>query len=160
MQILVHRENKQLAIRPCDEFDLFAFRWGTTKNGKRFPRAVTGKLFFMMICDMMDWNPDYRYKILGRLRRANGEQLFAFDLKSFETYERSVAEEDGKRKTSRIPVFPLEWKNQFGIPFEEQYQALQINLFDGFTLLSLKDKKAKSEGQSENNPEDHSGKEE
>lgn len=150
VQILVHREKQQLAIRPCDELDLFAFRWGSTKNGKRFPRAVTGKLFFMMVCDMMGWNPNYRYKILGRLRKANGEQLFAFDLKSFETYERSVPDEAGKRKASRTPVFPLEWKNQFGVPFEEQHQALQINLFDGFTLFSLKDKKNKNDEQIEN----------
>ena len=160
VQILVHREKQQLAIRPCDELDLFAFRWGVTKNGKRFPRAVTGRLFFMMVCDMMGWNPDYRYKILGRLRRANGEQLFAFDLKSFETYERTVSDENGKRKTSRIPVFPLEWKDQFGIPFEEQHQALQINLFDGFTLFSLKDKGKKNDTQSEDGSGEPSEKEE
>lgn len=151
VQILVHREKQQLAIRPCDELDLFSVRWGTTKNGKRFPRAVTGKLFFMMICDMMGWNPEYRYKILGRLCKANGEKLFAFDLKSSETYERSATEPNGKRRTSRIPVFPLEWKNQFGIPFEEQHQALQINMFDGFTLFSLKDKRRKIEGCDDDN---------
>lgn len=152
VQILINREKQMLAIKPCGELDLFSFLWGTTKAGKRFPRAVTGKLFFMKVCDMMNWNPDYRYKILGRLCRANGENLFVFDLKSSETYERSVADEDGKRKTSRIPVFPLEWKDQFGIPFEEQHQALQINMFDGFTLFSLKDAgKKKSEESSESN---------
>ena len=152
VQILINREKQMLAIKPCGELDLFSFLWGTTKAGKRYPRAVTGKLFFMKVCDMMNWNPDYRYKILGRLCRANGENLFVFDLKSSETYERSVADEDGKRKTSRIPVFPLQWKDQFGIPFEEQHQALQINMFDGFTLFSLKDAgKKKSEESSESN---------
>lgn len=139
VQILVNREKQMLAIRPCGELDLFSFLWGITKNGKRFPKAVTGRLFFMKVCDMMGWNPGYRYKILGRLCRANGETLFVFDLKSSETYERSSADESGKRKTSRVPVFPLEWKDQFGIPFENQHQALQVNMFDGFTLFSLKE---------------------
>ncbi len=139
IQILINRETQQLAIRPCEELDLFAVQWATTKNGKRHPRAVTGKIFFMKICDMMGWNPNYRYKILGRLCHANGIKLFVFDLKSFETYERSISKEDGKRKSSRIPIFPLEWKDQFGIPFEEQHKALQVNMFDGFTLFSLKD---------------------
>lgn len=139
IQILINRETQQLAIRPCEELDLFAVQWGTTKNGKRFPRAVTGRIFFMKICDMMEWDPNHRYKILGRLSRANGDHLFVFDLKSFETYERSVSKTDGKRKSSRIPIFPMEWKDQFGIPFEKQHQALQINMFDGFTLFSLKD---------------------
>ena len=160
VQILINRKKQKLALRACEEEDLFSIPWGKTKNGKRFPRAVTGRLFFMMVCDMMGWNPDYRYKILGRLRRANGEQLFAFDLKSFETYERTVSDENGKRKTSRIPVFPLEWKDQFGIPFEEQHQALQINLFDGFTLFSLKDKGKKNDTQSEDGSGEPSEKEE
>ncbi len=145
VQILVHREKKQLAIRPCEEEDLFSFRWGNTKDGKRVPRAVTGRFFCMMVCDLMGWNPEYRYKVLGRIRRANEERLIAFDLSSCETYERSAADGEGKRKTSRTPVFPLEWKNQFGIPFEEQHRALQINLFDGYTLISLKDREKKNE---------------
>ena len=160
VQILIHREKQMLAIKPCEELDLFSFQWGVTKEGKRFPRAVTGKLFFMKVCDLMGWNPNYRYKILGRLCRANGEYLFVFDLKSTETYERSAADQNGKRKSSRIPVFPLEWKDQFGIPFEEQHQALQINMFDGFTLFSLKETKKKPEETTETAPPEQPGKEE
>ena len=144
VQILIHREKQLLAIRPCGELDLFAFLWGCTKEGRRFPRAVTGRLFFMKVCDLMGWNPAYRYKVLGRLCRANGEQLFVFDLTAAETYERSVRDGEGKRKTSRIPVFPLEWKDQFGIPFEQQHQALQVSMFDGFTLFSLREQKQES----------------
>ncbi len=156
VQILINREKQMLAIKPCDEMDLFAFLWGNTKNGKRFPRAVSGRLFFMKVCDMMGWNPAYRYKILGRLCRANGDNLFVFDLKSSETYERSGEDANGKRKTSRVPVFPLEWKDQFGIPFEEQHQALQVNMFDGFTLFSLKES-AKKENSGDTLPSGEEG---
>ncbi len=140
VQILINREKQLLAIKPCDELDLFSFQWVSTKTEKRIPRSVTGRLFHMKVCDMMGWNPNYRYKILGRLCHANGDKLFVFDLKSAETYEKTISTENGKKKTSRIPVFPHEWKDQFGIPFEEQHQALQVNMFDGFTLFSLKEK--------------------
>ncbi len=102
------------------------------------PRTITGRMFFMKVCDMMGWNPDYRYKIVGKLVKANNELLFLFDLNSTETFERSI-DEDGKRKASRKPVFPAEWKNQFGIPFAEHKKALQVSLFDGYTVFSVKD---------------------
>ena len=139
VQILIHREKKLLAIKPCDELDLYSFQWGSTKNGKRFPRQVTGRLFYMKVCDLMGWIPQYRYKILGKLCHANGDYIFVFDLQSTETYERSITAE-GKKKNSRIPVFPASWKDQFGIPFEEHQKALQVNMFDGYALFSLSDK--------------------
>ncbi len=153
VQILIHREKQLLAIKPCAELDLFSFQWGKTIKGKRVPRTVTGKLFHMKVCDMMGWNPNYRYKILGRLCRSNGDNLFVFDLKSAETYEKTVSEKGGKKQTSRVPVLPMEWKDQFGIPFEEQHKALQVNMFDGFTLFSLKEKPQK-EHNGDANPDD------
>ncbi len=57
----------------------------------------------------MGWNPNYRYKILGRLCRANGGNLFVFDLKSSETYERTTSKEDGKKKT--ILIYNMRYKD-------------------------------------------------
>ena len=138
VQLLINRQKKKLAVRVCQEEDLFSILWAKTKDGKRFPRQITGRMFFMKVCDMMGWNPDYRYKIVGKLVRANNELLFLFDLNARETFERSF-DEEGKRKISRKPVFPEEWKNQFGIPFTKKKKALQINMFEGYTVLSLKD---------------------
>ena len=141
VQFLINRKKQKLAVRVCQEEDIFSIPWAkTTKDGKRLPRSITGRMFFMKVCDMMGWNPDYRYKILGKLVKANNELLFLFDLNSAETFERSM-DEDGKRKASRKPVFPAEWKNQFGIPFSEHKKALQVSLFDGYTVFSVKDQK-------------------
>ena len=141
VQFLINRKKQKLAVRVCREEDICSIPWAkVTKDGKRLPRTITGRMFFMKVCDMMGWNPDYRYKILGKLVKANHELLFLFDLNSAETFERSL-DEDGKRKASRKPVFPEEWKNQFGIPFSEHKKALQVNLFDGYTVFSVKDTK-------------------
>ena len=152
VQFLIHREKKLLAIKPCDELDLYSFQWGSTKDGKRFPRQVTGRLFYMKICDLMGWIPQYRYKILGKLSKSNGEYIFVFDLQATETYERAMTSE-GKKKNSRVPVFPASWKDQFGIPFEEHQKALQVNMFDGYALFSLSDKENKSEKGAESSTE-------
>ena len=140
VQLLINARERKMAIRPAKEEDIFSFQWvTTTKSGKRQPRQVTGRIVFMKIFDLMGWNPDYRYKIVGKLVKANGELLFLFDLNDRQTFERSV-DEDGKRKSSRKPVFPAEWKDHFGIPFSEHRKALQVNLFDGYTVFSVKDR--------------------
>ena len=86
----------------------------------------------------MDWNPNYRYKLLGKLIHANGEYLIAFDLTSTEIYRKAKVGED-KMKVSRTPVYPSDWQNQFGLPFNEHKQSLQINIFDGYAIYSIKE---------------------
>ena len=154
-QILVNREKKMLAIRPCQESDIFSFQWCTyrAKDGKRQPRQVTGKMFFVKICTLMGWNLDYRYKILGKLIRANNEYLFVFNLEAAQTFVRVEAADGKKTKMSRTPLFPKEWQNQFGIPFEEHQKALQINMFQGFAVYSIKDDSAAAPVQQETPPE-------
>jgi hypothetical protein len=151
VQLLVNAREKKLAVRPALEEDIFSFQWAGTKDGKRFPRQVTGRIVFMKVFDMMGWNPDYRYKIVGKLVRANDELLFLFNLNDRQTFERDIGE-DGKRKSSRKPVLPAEWKDHFGIPFSEHKKALQINLFDGYTVFSVKDRRTpeKAEGEEAN----------
>ena len=96
----------------------------------------------------MDWNPDYRYKLLGKLIHANGEYLLAFDLTATEVYQRTFPE--GKKpKTSRTPVFPAGWQNQFGLPYNEHRQSMQINIFDGYAIYAIKDNKPAPEDKDE-----------
>ena len=97
---------------------------------------------------MMGWNPNYRYKLLGKIIRRGSEYLILFDLKATETYQR-VIKEGEKPKTSRTPVFPAEWQNQFGLPVEEHRKQLQVNIFDGYTVFSVQDpaKEESSPGQ-------------
>ena len=153
VQLLINRKKQKLAVRVSREEDIFSIPWAKTKDGKRFPRQITGRMFFMKVCDMMGWNPLHRHKILGKLCKANGEFIFAFNLKAVSTYERTIAE-DGKRKTSRIPLLPAEWKDQFGIPYEEHKKALQINMFDGFALFSLGEKQQSEAGDQQSDGND------
>ncbi len=103
---------------------------------------ITCRLFFAKVVELMGWNPDYRYKLLGKLIRANGEYLFVFDMNNTEIYQR-ILQEGKKPRNSRTPVFPAEWQNQFGLPVEEHRKSLQVNIVDGFAVFTVKnDKKA------------------
>lgn len=143
-QVLVSQEEKILALRPCAEGTKDAYMWCGVSKGKRKPKAITCKLFFAKIVSLMNWNPKYRYKLLGRLIHANGEYLIAFDLNAPEVYQRTFAEGE-KPKTSRTPVFPSEWQTQFGLPYNVHKQSMQINIFDGYAVYAIKDTTAVSD---------------
>lgn len=87
VQALINPHTKILALRPCGENERGSFQWCSIGQDKRKPRQTTCTLFFLKMFDMMDWNPDHRYKMLGNIIRANGEYLIAFDLTSTEVYQ-------------------------------------------------------------------------
>ena len=141
IQILINRETKMLVVRPCRESEIYSLQWCSyrARDGKRQPRKVTGRLFFLKICDLMNWNVDHRYRILGKLIRSNGQYLFVFNLASKETYKRNRVQKGEKPIVNRTPVLPAEWRDQFGIPYEDHQKALQISMFDGYAVFGIKE---------------------
>ena len=79
VQALINPHTKILALRPCGENERGSFQWCSMSQGKRKPRQTTCTLFFLKMFDMMNWNPDHRYKMLGNIICANGEYLIAFE---------------------------------------------------------------------------------
>lgn len=137
VQVMINRERQIMALRPCVEGTKDSFPWcSVDSKGKRKPKQTTCKIFFAKIMQMMDWNPEYRYKLLGKMIKANGQYLIAFDLTATEVYQKTEVEGE-KPKFSRSPVFPAEWQNQFGLPYNEHKQSAQINIFDGYAVYSI-----------------------
>ena len=73
-------------------------------------------------------------------------------LTATETYPK-VIKEGEKPKTSRTPIFPAEWQNQFGLPVEEHRKLLQVNIFNGYTVFGLSDEQKTRQGVQENQEE-------
>lgn len=141
VQILVNPDEKKLAVKPCKEDEKDSFRW-CSATSKRSPRQITCRMFFAKVISLMDWNPDYRYKLLGKLIRSENDLLFVFDLTSPEIYKRNV-KENGKSSSSRTPAYPEGWKNQFGLPVKEHKQQIQVSVFNGYAVFGLQDEKKK-----------------
>ena len=167
IQILVNQDNKRMVVRKCEENDKDALRWCVAKPDKRKSRKMTNKIFSAMMYEMMGWNLDCRYKILGHKITFEDETIYVFDLMETEIFldikgkrakkdtesqsttesannieetvssnianERSA--EEIKRK-NRIPFYPKEWKDSFGLPVEEHRKALEINMLDGYAELT------------------------
>ena len=167
IQILVNQDNKRMVVRKCEENDKDALRWCIEKPDKRKSRKMSNKLFSAMMYDMMGWNTDCRYKILGYKITHEDETMYIFDLLETEIFmdtkrkkkanpdslekkeELVTAETDQTpeqnqeeiaakvaRKLNRIPFYPKDWKDSFGLSVEEHKKALETNLTDGYIEFS------------------------
>ena len=167
IQILVNQDNKRMVVRKCEENDKDALRWCIEKPDKRKSRKMSSKLFSAMMYDMMGWNTDCRYKILGHKITHEDETMYIFDLLETEIFmdtkrkkkanpdslekkeELVTAETDQTpeqnqeeiaakvaRKLNRIPFYPKDWKDSFGLSVEEHKKALETNLTDGYIEFS------------------------
>lgn len=148
-QILVNPETKTLVVRPCQASDVYSFQWCSyrRKDNKRNPRFVTCRILFLKLCELMGWNPDFRYKLIGKLKKSNGRYLFAFNLEEPDTFIYEKVEGSDKKVFSRTPVYPAEWRHQFGIPFSQSENALQVSTLNGYEMYVVKEK-----GNGENTP--------
>jgi len=143
VQILVNPTEKKLVVRPCSEDEKDSVRW-CSATAKRSPKQITCRVFYGKVMSLMDWNPDHRYKLLGKLIKTPKGLLFVFDLSTPETFMRT-SKTGEPFKTSRTPVYPVEWQNQFGVPVEEHQKSLQINFFDELTVFGFGKNKSESE---------------
>lgn len=134
VQFLVNPGEKKLAVKPCREDMKDSFRWSSGEGKKRKPKKITCKIFFAKVMDLMDWDPKYRYKILGKLIRTKEESIFVFDLTSAEAYQNRAK---GTSGSAQAPLYPADWKNQFGIPATEHQDIQQISIFDDYTVFKI-----------------------
>lgn len=134
VQFLVNPNEKKLAVKPCKEDMKDSFRWTSGEGKNRKPKTITCRIFFAKIMSLMGWNPEFRYKILGKLIRTTSDLLFVFDLTSAETFG---IRSSGDKSASRTAVYPEEWKNQFGLPVSEHQDTIQVNIFDDYAVFSI-----------------------
>ena len=163
IQILVNQDNKRMVVRKCEENDKDALRWCVAKPDKRKSRKMTNRIFSAMMYEMMGWNLDCRYKILGHKITFEDETIYVFDLMETEIFldiKRKKAKKDTEsqsttenasnieetassdtdiqrsaeeiKRKNRIPFYPKEWKDSFGLPVEEHRKALEVNMLDGY----------------------------
>lgn len=132
VQILVNRGTKALTLRPSQENAADALPWCSAGNRKRKPRRLSCPVFFALVCALMKWNPDCRYRITGKHLFENGEELLAFDLRSAEAYV--YGDHIAQRYAQR---FPSDWRDRFGIPAAEHGVEPLIRIFDEYAVFEL-----------------------
>ena len=128
IQLLIHPEQKRLIIRPCDKDAPDALRWcsgGGEKDIKN--RDMICRIFAAKVFDLMKWDKQYRYKMLGKPAVCDSEVLFLFRLSDFELFVNN----GNKRSRSYLQE---DWREYFGTPVEQHEESFKINLADGYIM--------------------------
>lgn len=136
VKILVNQKEKKLVLKPCDEMDISGYKWARMKEGRRYASQRTGETFVLLICQIMGWNPDYRYKIMGKKNKANGEDVLVFDMTVAQVFEKSAP--GNGTKASRRAIMPAGWNGSFGPKFGESRRTLQVDTFAGYSVFTVK----------------------
>ena len=126
IQLLIHPEQRRMIIRPCDRDAPDSLRWANGGGEKELKnRDMTCRIFAAKLFDLMQWDKQYRYKMLGKPAVCDGEVLFLFKLTDFEVFVST-----GPRK--RRSYLPADWRDYFGTPVEQHEESYKIDLADGY----------------------------
>ena len=124
IQLLIHPEQKRLIVRPCDPDAPDSLRWARGGGEKELTnRDLLCKIFAAKVFDLMNWDTQYRYKMMGKPAVCDGEMLYLFKLTDFELFV------NGKKTKSYLPE---DWRDFFGTPVEDHEDAYKIDLADGY----------------------------
>ena len=125
IQLLIHPEQKRMIIRPCQPDTPDSLRWAKGGGEKELEaRDMLCKLFAAKVFDLMGWDQQFRYKIMGKPAVYNNEILYLFRLTDFEMFVLG-----SQKKHSYLPG---DWRDYFGIPVEQHAASYKINLADGY----------------------------
>lgn len=124
VQLLIHPEQKRMIISPIDPDAPDALRWARGGGEKDLcNRDLLCKIFAAKVFDLMGWDKQYRYKMLGKPAVCDGEMLYLFKLSDFELFL------SGKGTKSYLPG---DWRDYFGTPVELHEESYKIDLADGY----------------------------
>ena len=113
-----------MIIRPCDADAPDSLRWARGGGEKELQnRDLLCKIFAAKIFELMGWDSQYRYKMMGKPAVCDGEMLYLFKLSDFELFV------NGKKSKAYLPG---EWREYFGTPVEQHEESYKINLADGY----------------------------
>ncbi len=126
VQLLLHPAERKIAIRPCSEHDVHSIRWRPDPTRRIYSKTLNCQHFGNALFSIMEWNPEYIYKIRGIWAKRGEEQIIVFNLVNAMPAVLVPQESDDEKPQRRINTCPEEWMDDFG---EEFYEHVLENGF-------------------------------
>ena len=120
IQLLLHPSQRKIAIRPCAESSAHSIRWRPGAGRPVKQKTLSCPYFGNALFQIMEWDPDYRYRIRGTWIKKGTEQIIVFDLNN-------AVPAVNCSKGRRVEYIPEEWNDTFGEDFYEH--RVQNGLF-------------------------------
>ena len=130
VQLLLHPAERRIAIRPCREHDTHSIRWRPDPTKTLYSKSLNCQHFGTALYRIMEWNPDYLYRIRGTWAKRGQDEIIVFNLVNATPavlITQDTADNPVKR---RVFMLPDEWTDDFGDEFYEH------TLENGFFYLT------------------------
>lgn len=133
IQILLHPIERKLAIRPCGANDIYNVNWRSDPSGPLYPKTFICRHFSAALFDIMEWNPEYIYRIRGVWASRRGDEIIVFNLSEAAAAILCSVNTDSAPVKKRVVTFPEEWESGFGMEFYQygitnQFRYLHSNV--------------------------------
>ena len=120
IQLLLHPAERRIAIRPCKKADAHSIRWRPNPEKPVYSKTLNCQHFGNALYSIMNWNPDYVYKIRGTWATRGSEQIIVFNLPNAAPSTLLPSDDgDVSKAKRRIEFYPEEWDGEFGDGFYE-----------------------------------------
>lgn len=130
IQLLLHPAERKIAIRPCGEHDTHSIRWRPDPEKALYSKSLNCQHFGSALYKIMDWNPDYMYRIRGTWAKRGTEEIIVFNLTNATPAILVAADSEENLSRRRVNLCPDEWADDFGEEFYEH------TLENGFFYLT------------------------
>ena len=118
IQLLLHPSERKIAIRPCAQDAPFSIPWQPYEDHRVTTKTLSSPHFCKALYEIMGWNPDYNYRILGTYIAKGSEQIMIFSLvNGMPSAVVPCDEGDESKRKKRVSVCPEEWGDSFGEEF-------------------------------------------
>jgi len=117
IQILLHPADRKIAIRPCEERDVYKVNWRPDPESPLYSKTFVCRHFASALFEIMDWNPDYIYRIRGMWAARGNDEIIVFDLSEAAAVILCTVDADATPAKKRVVTFPEEWDSEFGMEF-------------------------------------------
>ena len=128
IQLLLHPTERKMAIRPCRKNDTHSIKWRPDLTKALISKTISCPHFSNALYQIMDWNPDYAYRVRGTWAKRGVDEIIVFPLTNSEpaAYMEVVNPETEQIRKRRTTLCPEEWNDSFG---EEFYDYALENSF-------------------------------
>lgn len=141
IQLLLHPTERKIAIRPCNEKSPHSIRWRPDPDKAISSKTLCCQHFGTALYSIMDWNPDYIYKIRGTWAMNRNEQIMVFNLPNAAPAVYIPIDDGETTARKRVSLCPEEWDDGFG---EEFYEHTLDNDFYYITPNTIWNSQAES----------------
>ena len=120
IQLLLHPTERQIAIRPSSKKAPHSIKWRVDPDKPVVQKTLSCLHFGAALYRIMNWNPDFTYRIRGTWVKKGGSQIIVFNLFNA-TPLISMPNEQSEDKAGKkqVQLIPEEWEQEFGAEFYE-----------------------------------------